>query len=84
MGRESSGIISLTFADLERSDKGHLPKIMVSVRDSTIVTIDHCWKHVANRKLLILILDISLRSRLFEYQSRCPVLLAKFESCFLL
>ena len=26
MGRESNGIISLTFADLEKSDQGHLLK----------------------------------------------------------
>ena len=41
MGRESDGIISLTFADLERSDQSHLPKNRVSVRDSAIVTIEH-------------------------------------------
>ena len=41
MGRESDGIISLTFGDLEMSDQGHLSKITVSVRDSTIVTSEH-------------------------------------------
>ena len=37
--RESDGIISLTFGDLERPDQGHLMKNWVSVRDSAIVTI---------------------------------------------
>ena len=40
MGRESDGIISLTFGDLERPDQGHLLKNRVSVRDSDIVTIE--------------------------------------------
>ena len=39
MGRESDGINSLTFGDLEKSDQGHLLKNRVSERDSTIVTI---------------------------------------------
>ena len=34
MGRESDGVISLTFGDLERSDQGHLLKNEVYVRDS--------------------------------------------------
>ena len=62
MGRKSDGIISMTFGDLERSDQGHLPKIMVSVRDSTTVTnllliTNRNWKvadlmeYVAIRKL---------------------------------
>ena len=39
--RESDGIISLTFGDLERPDQGHLQKNRVSVRDSAIVTMKH-------------------------------------------
>ena len=31
----------MTFADLERSDQGHLLKNRVSLRDSAIVTIEH-------------------------------------------
>ena len=41
MGGESDGIISMTFADLKRSDQGHLLKNRVSVRDSAIVTVEH-------------------------------------------
>ena len=41
MGRESDGIISLTFANLERLDQGHMLKNRVSVRDSAIVTLEH-------------------------------------------
>ena len=41
MGRESDGIISLNFGDLERSDQSHLLKSRVSVRDSAIVTIGY-------------------------------------------
>ena len=41
MGRESDGIISLTFGDLERPDQGDLLKNRVSVRNSAIVTIEH-------------------------------------------
>ena len=41
MGRESDGIISLTFADLEKSDRGHLLKNRVFMRDCAIVTIEH-------------------------------------------
>ena len=44
MGRESNGVISLTFGYLERSDQGQLLKIRVSVRDSAIVTIDYLYK----------------------------------------
>ena len=33
-------MISLTFGDLEKSDQGHLEN-RVSVRDSSIVTIEH-------------------------------------------
>ena len=39
MGRESDGVISLTFSDLGRSDQGQLLKNRVSVRDSVIVII---------------------------------------------
>ena len=39
--RESNGIISLTFPDLERPDQGHLQKNWVFVRDSAIVTTEH-------------------------------------------
>ena len=39
--RESDGIISLTFGDLERPDQGHLLKNRVSVQDSAIVIIKH-------------------------------------------
>ena len=39
MGRESNGLISLTFGNLERSDQGHLLENRVFVRDSAIVTI---------------------------------------------
>ena len=39
--RESNGIISLTFPDLERPDQGHLQKNRVFVRDSAIVTTEH-------------------------------------------
>ena len=49
MGRESEGIISLTFGDLERSDQDHLLKNKVSVRDSAIVTKEH-WYQVMDRK----------------------------------
>ena len=41
MGRESDGVISLTFGDFERSDQGHMLKNRVSVRDSVIVTTKH-------------------------------------------
>ena len=41
MGRESDGVIRLTFGDLGRSDQGQLLKNSVSVRDSVIVTIEH-------------------------------------------
>ena len=41
MGRESDGIITLQFGDLERSDQGHLLKNKISVRDSDLVTIEH-------------------------------------------
>ena len=41
MARESDGIITLKFGDLESSDQGHLLKNRVSVRDSAIVTIEH-------------------------------------------
>ena len=41
MGRESGGIISLTFRELGRSDQGHLLKNRVSVQDSAIVTIEN-------------------------------------------
>ena len=40
MGRKSDGIISLTFADLEMSDQGHLLKNIVSGRDSATVAIE--------------------------------------------
>ena len=40
MGRELDGIISLTFADLERSDQGHLLKNRVSVRDGAMVNLE--------------------------------------------
>ena len=47
--RESDGITSLTFGDLERPDQGHLLKNRFSVRDSAIVTIKHVkemiWRH---------------------------------------
>ena len=41
MCRESDGIISLTYSDLDRSDQGHLLIITNSVRNSAIVTIEH-------------------------------------------
>ena len=41
MGCEFDTIISLTFADLERSDQGHLLKNRVSLRNSALVTIEH-------------------------------------------
>ena len=41
IGRVSDSIISLTFGDLEKPDRGHLLKNRVSVRDSAIVTIEH-------------------------------------------
>ena len=41
MGRESDGIISLTFGDLEWPDQGQLLKNRVSMRDSAIVTIEN-------------------------------------------
>ena len=41
IGRGSDGIINLTLGDLERSDRGHLLKNRVSVRDSATVTIEH-------------------------------------------
>ena len=41
MGRESDGIISLTFGDLGNSDQSHLLKNRVSVRDSAIVFEKH-------------------------------------------
>ena len=41
ISRESEGMISFTFVDLERPDQGHLLKNTVSVRDSAIVTIKH-------------------------------------------
>ena len=41
MGRESDGMISLTFGVLERSDQGQLLKNRVSMRDSARVTIEH-------------------------------------------
>ena len=40
-GRGSDGIISSTFGDLERSDRGHLLKSRGFVRDSVIVTMKH-------------------------------------------
>ena len=39
MGRESDGVIRLTFGYLGRSDQGQLLKNRVSVRDSAKVTI---------------------------------------------
>ena len=39
MVRGSDGVISLTFSDFEKSDRGHLLKNTVSVRDSAIVTM---------------------------------------------
>ena len=39
--RESNGIISLTFGDLERPDQGNLLKNRVSVRYIAIVTMKH-------------------------------------------
>ena len=39
--RESDGIISLTYGDLERPDQGHLMKNRVSVRYNALVTIKH-------------------------------------------
>ena len=44
MGRESDGVIILTFGDLERSDQGQLLKNTLSVRDSAIVTTEHVWE----------------------------------------
>ena len=44
MGRESDEIISSNFRDLKTSAQGHLPSIIVSVRDSTIVNIGHLLK----------------------------------------
>ena len=41
IGRESDGVVSLTFGDLGRSDQGHLQKNTVSVRDSAILTEEH-------------------------------------------
>ena len=41
MGRESDGVVISTFGDLERSDRSHLLKNRLSVRDSAIVTIKH-------------------------------------------
>ena len=44
MGRESDGVICLTFGDFERSDQGQLRKNMVSVQDSARVNIEHWYK----------------------------------------
>ena len=44
MVRGSDGVISLTFGDLERSDRGHLLKTPVSVRDSAINTMERVWE----------------------------------------
>ena len=44
--RESDGIISLTFGELEKPDQGRLLKNRVSVRDSAIVTIKHIQKMI--------------------------------------
>ena len=41
MVRGSDGVISLTFGDLGRSDEGQLLKKTFSVRDSSIVTMEH-------------------------------------------
>ena len=41
MVRGSDGVISLTFVDLVKSDRGHLLKKTVSVRDNAIVTTKH-------------------------------------------
>ena len=41
MVRGSDGVISLTFGELERSDRGQLLKNTVSVRYSAIVTMEH-------------------------------------------
>ena len=44
--RQSNGITSLTFGDLERPDQGHLLKNMVSVRDRAIVTMKHIYEMI--------------------------------------
>ena len=44
MGRESDGVISLTFGDFERSDQDQLLKNRIIVPDSAKVTIEHLYK----------------------------------------
>ena len=44
MGRESDGIISLIYVGFERPNKGHLLKNRVSVRDSSIATLNNISK----------------------------------------
>ena len=44
--RESNDIFSLTLSDFERPDQGHLLKNRVSVRDSSIVTMEHVFEMI--------------------------------------
>ena len=75
--RQSNGIFSLTFDDLERPDQGHLLKNRVSVRDNAIVTIktrigNAIWRQ-SNGIISLTFgdLETSDRSHLLKKQAFC-------------